>query len=85
MITYEKVLKSSWPDLEPWNMHIILNTEVQPTGDDHGVIVIIMGNWHDDPNSISMSHSANTLKKGMHPTILYQDERQAGHFNLEAY
>ena len=44
-------------------------------GDTHGFMVIILGNEQNNPNSIldgavNISHNANTLGKGRHPTIL---------------
>ena len=43
-------------------------------GDARGVMVIVVGNGHDDMNSNPgrdcISHSTNTLGKGMNPIIL---------------
>ena len=44
----------------------------QNFGDTCGVMVIIIGTRQGDPSSnpVSISHSANTFGKGMHPIIL---------------
>ena len=43
-------------------------------GGDRGVMVIVVGNGHDDsssnPGRDCISHSTNTLGKGMNPIIL---------------
>ena len=53
-------------------------------GGARGVMVIVVGNGHDDTSSNPdcISHSTNTLWKGMNPIILLPAAAQTGFFSL---